>query len=419
VLKRKVELDYFQAELYLKMQEAGGVQVVKDSILLYLQHQYPQAKVGFSPPETIFERIFSNNDPPLLAKVSINNASQPHPDSLVSFAAQADSLVRATTPNRIPLKQQLIISIDQEKLLLYGVDYNNIYQTVTTAFNENQFATLQSYQRFMPIILGEDAHVVSNVLLTRKVQNYQGDEFPLNTFISIRRVHDLKYITAGQQGEYIPLGYDVTQKQAEAHKTKLRQLVNEKHFPDVQFAGSLSNNRKMFDELTIILIISVLLLYFILAAQFESLLQPLIVLLEIPIDIAGALFLLWIFGDSLNIMSGIGIIIMCGVIINDSILKVDTINQLQKKGLPLMMAIKQGGKMRLGSILMTATTTIFAVLPFFWGSDIGSTLQQPLSLALIGGMVVGTFVSLFFVPLVYWAIYRKNEGNEEMKTMKE
>jgi multidrug efflux pump subunit AcrB len=149
-------------------------------------------------------------------------------------------------------------------------------------------------------------------------------------------------------------------------------------------------------------------LYFILAAQFESLLQPLIVLLEIPIDIAGALFLLWIFGGSLNIMSGIGIIIMCGVIINDSILKVDTINQLHRKGLPLLMAIKQGGKMRLGSILMTATTTIFAVLPFFWGSDIGSTLQQPLSLALIGGMVVGTLVSLFFLPLVYWAIYRKN-----------
>jgi multidrug efflux pump subunit AcrB len=218
-------------------------------------------------------------------------------------------------------------------------------------------------------------------------------------------------ITAGQQGEYIPLQYFVDEKQAETYKAKLKTLVREKQYPDVQFSGSLMKSRRLITELSIVLVISLLLLYFILAAQFESLLQPFIVLLELPADITGALFMLWLFGSSLNIMSGIGIIIMSGVIINDSILKVDTINQLKKQGLPLMEAIRKGGKLRLGSILMTALTTMLAVIPFFFGTDLGSSLQKPLSLALIGGMIIGTLVSLFFVPLVYWGIYR----NEEMK----
>jgi multidrug efflux pump subunit AcrB len=74
-----------------------------------------------------------------------------------------------------------------------------------------------------------------------------------------------------------------------------------------------------------------------------------------------------------------------------------------------MEAIRKGGKLRLGSILMTALTTMLAVIPFFFGTDLGSSLQKPLSLALIGGMIMGTLVSLFFVPLVYWGIYRKEK----------
>jgi multidrug efflux pump subunit AcrB len=408
VLGREQGLDYFQAEIYLKMKGQKDVKIVEDTIRTLVSQHYPMAKISFRLPETIFERIFSNNELPLLAKVNVASEGRIDPDSIIAFAAEADAKVNTTHPNRIPLQQQLTINIDMEKLLLYGVDYNTVSQSIRTAFNENQFATLHSYQRFMPIVLGEDSRMVSNVLASRKVQNNKGEELPLSTFISIRREHDLKYVTAGQQGEYIPLNYVVTSEQAENYKNTLRKLVNEKHLPDVQFAGSLSSNNKMYKELSIILVISVLLLYFILAAQFESLLQPFIVLMEIPANISGAFFLLWLFNSSLNIMSGIGIIVGCGVFINDSIIKVDTINQLRKQGLPLMSAIKQGGLLRIGGILMTAAVTILAVVPFFWGNDMGSALQQPLSLALIGGMTVGTFVSLFCVPLVYWAIYRKN-----------
>lgn len=410
LLDQTRELDYFETEIYLKAADAYSINFIKDSIQSILLAKFPASKVTFRTPENIFERIFSNNEPPLVAKVSVNNGGKTLPDSVIAFVNATDSKVKAVIPNQLQFNEYLAVSINQEKLLLYGVSYDAVYQSIKTAFNENQFAMLRSYQRYMPIVLGESSQSISEVLAGKKIRNNSGEEVPVTVFLDIERNRDLKYITAGQQGEYLPLNYFITGNETEQYKNTITTLVRENGFPDVQFTGSLVSSEKMIGKLSIILLISLLLLYFILAAQFESLLQPLIVLLELPVDIAGALLLLYVFGSSLNLMSGIGIIIMTGVIINDSILKVDTINQLRRDGVPLMDAIKQGGVLRLGSILMTASTAILAVIPFFFGNDIGSALQQPLSLALIGGMVVGTLVSLFFVPLVYWWIYRKQES---------
>lgn len=162
-------------------------------------------------------------------------------------------------------------------------------------------------------------------------------------------------------------------------------------------------------EMMIILAISLLLLYFILAAQFESLRLPFIVLLEVPIDLFGAFLFLWIFGDSINIMSMIGIIVMTGIIINDSILKIDTINQLRKDGLPLIRALHVAGLRRLKPILMTSITTILALIPFLLSSGMGSDLQKPLALSIIGGMLIGTLVSIFVIPLLYYYLEKGKE----------
>ena len=92
--------------------------------------------------------------------------------------------------------------------------------------------------------------------------------------------------------------------------------------------------------------------------------------------------------------------------INDSILKIDTINHLRKDGMPLLEALHTGGTRRLKPIVMTSLTTILALTPVLISTDMGSELQEPLALAIIGGMVMGTIVSLYFIPLVYWYFYR-------------
>ena len=130
----------------------------------------------------------------------------------------------------------------------------------------------------------------------------------------------------------------------------------------------------MLNELVVILFISLLLMYFILAAQFESFLQPLILLLEIPIDVAAALLILWICGHTINLMSAIGIVVTCGIVINDSILKIDMINELRKEGVPLMEAIHEAGRRRLRPIIMTSLTTIFGMVPLLFTFDMGDQL---------------------------------------------
>ena len=169
-----------------------------------------------------------------------------------------------------------------------------------------------------------------------------------------------------------------------------------------------------------VMLVAVMLLYFILAAQFESLLQPVIILAEVVIDVALVMLALFVCGETLNVMSMIGMVVMCGIIINDSILKVDTINRLYRQAVAangvtrvtLLRSIVTAGHQRLRPIIMTSLTTILAILPLLQRGDMGSALQFPLSFTIIVGMTVGTMVSLFFVPLVYHAIYgRRWFGN--------
>lgn len=218
----------------------------------------------------------------------------------------------------------------------------------------------------------------------------------------------MKSITAGRNGEYIPYKFYGVEN-AEKLMTQVKETSSETGDWDIAFSGSFFSNQKMLDELVVILFISLLLMYFILAAQFESFMQPLLVLMEIPIDVAFALVLLWVCGHTLNLMSAIGLIVTCGIVINDSILKLDAINELRKEGVPLLEAIHEAGRRRLRPIIMTSLTTIFAMVPLLFSFDLGSELQKPLSIAMIGTMTIGTLVSLFIIPLLYWFIYRNKE----------
>jgi multidrug efflux pump subunit AcrB len=154
-------------------------------------------------------------------------------------------------------------------------------------------------------------------------------------------------------------------------------------------------------------------LYFILSAQFESFLQPLIVIFTLPLGIAGAILLLLLTGTSLNVMSAIGLVVMLGIMVNDAILKIDTINRLRVKyasGMPgreaLDRALFEAGEIRLKPIMMTSVTTILALLPVVFSSGLGADLQRPLVFSVMGGLTIGTFTALYFVPLAYWFVGR-------------
>ena len=305
------------------------------------------------------------------------------------------------------------LSINQEKLLLYQISYNELYRVLRTAFKENSVAMLHSYQQYLPISIAGDEKTVNQVLQETLIQTQPDSKTGevnlfLRDLIKVTPAEDLKSITAGRNGEYIPYKFYGVEN-AEKLMTQVKETSSETGDWDIAFSGSFFSNQKMLDELVVILFISLLLMYFILAAQFESFMQPLLVLMEIPIDVAFALVLLWVCGHTLNLMSAIGLIVTCGIVINDSILKLDAINELRKEGVPLLEAIHEAGRRRLRPIIMTSLTTIFAMVPLLFSFDLGSELQKPLSIAMIGTMTIGTLVSLFIIPLLYWFIYRNKE----------
>ncbi len=414
ILNGGSELSASEAELYFKTETPAGIPPLQEALTRELRQRYPQAVVTFSPPENIFEKLFVTGEADIVAELhAVNKTQTPDPARLQELERNILAAVDKA-PEGIAFRNQLNLIVDREKLLLYNVAYNELTRVLRTAFKENQVSTLRSYQQYLPIGIAGEEQSVNRVLAETLVQTQkdargQVNYIPLSSLVSIVHGEDLKGITAGKNGEYIPMSfYEV--KDAPGLMEKVKQVVSGDKEWEVDFSGSFFSNEQMMGELTVILFISVLLMYFILCAQFESFLQPLIVLMEIPIDTAFALVALWIFGHTLNLMSAIGIIVTCGIVVNDSILKLDSINELRKAGMPLEEAIHTAGRRRLRAILMTSLTTIMAMVPLLFTSDMGSEMQKPLAIAMIGSMLIGTVVSLFVIPLIYWFIYRKNSS---------
>ncbi len=411
ILNRERELSSSEAELYFRTETSGEIAPLEQEIYRWLKERYPLSVISFSPPETVFEKLFVTGEPDIVAEFYARNRAQAPVAETIREVERELAVETGIHPTGIAFENQLNLSISKEKLLLYRVSYNELYRVLKTAFRENSVTMLHSYQQYLPINIAGNEKTVNRVLQETLIQTQpdnKGDVeyIPLRELVKAAPAEDLKSITAGRNGEFVPFDfYEV--RDADKLIKDVKQVAGNTGEWDTGFSGSFFSNREMLDELVVILLISLLLMYFILAAQFESFLQPLLVLAEIPIDVAFALLLLWICGHTLNLMSAIGLIVTCGIVINDSILKLDAINELRKAGVPLLEAIHEAGRRRLRPIIMTSLTTIFAMVPLLFSSDMGSELQKPLSVAMIGTMVVGTAVSLFVIPLLYWFIYRK------------
>lgn len=412
ILNGGSELSSTEAELYFKTERPEDIAPLQQALQQAVKEQYPKAVVGFSPPENIFEKLFETGEADVVAELHGTVRSQ------VPDAAELQRLGRRIVEEAglpaegIAFRNQLNLVVNRERLLLYRVAYSELTRVLRTAFKDNRVSTLRSYQQYLPVGIAGEEKTVNEVLAHTLVKTTPADPkdrpayVPLSQLVQVVPAEDLKCITAGKNGEYIPMCFFEVDDAPRLLRS-VRQTVKAAEGWEVDFSGSFFSNEQMMGELAVILLVSVLLMYFILCAQFESFLQPLIVLLEIPVDTAFALLSLWLFGHTLNLMSAIGIIVTCGIVVNDSILKIDSINELRKGGMPLEEAIHTAGRRRLRAIIMTSLTTVFAMLPLLFTNDMGSELQRPLAIAMIGSMLLGTLVSLFIIPLIYWFIYRK------------
>jgi multidrug efflux pump subunit AcrB len=278
-------------------------------------------------------------------------------------------------------------------------------------FGNYQITDIKKFGEITPIRLKSQTGNFEQVLNQNYLTGKKNEQYALSNFVSFEFVQQYKYITADQMGIYQSLNLEG--KNPDEHRQDIKNWAKANNL-GLEFFGQYFEDRARIQELTVILGFSVLILYFILAAQFESFVQPLIVIITLPLGVGGAFIFLALSGTSLNIMSAIGLVVMLGIMVNDAILKIDTINRLHLRyisvmppDLALKNALKDAGEMRLKPILMTSLTTILALLPILFSEGLGADLQRPLVYSVLGGLSIGTLTALYFVPLAYYYLGKK------------
>ena len=169
---------------------------------------------------------------------------------------------------------------------------------------------------------------------------------------------------------------------------------------DVQMSGNIEQQNKTFRDLMLAFCLAIVLVYMIMASQFQSLVDPFVIMFSVPLGIVGVLWMLFLTGTTLSVTSFEGVIVMVGIVVSNGILLIDYTNKLRKRGLELNEAIVKGGKTRLRPIIMTTLATVLGLIPMAVGIG-GESSQAPLAIAVIGGLSLSTFLTLIFVPTLY------------------
>jgi len=407
LFNRDYDQSYTQARVYVKANDYSLRDDIERNAYEFISNNYPGATIDVKPQQNIFEKIFSASESPLIVEVSLMKEKKVPPvDQMTGIVNKLQENWPDAGITPPSLENKILLRLDADKMLLYDIDPMTLYNTLKTSLNKNNIGELRASYELLPIVLSGKEKQINEIISSEYVLNNTNRSIPVSEVVKIQRIHDYKTIKGGMHSEYVPVNMNIETNTPSKITGEIKALVTEDPAFEVRFSGVLISGQRLFKELSIVLIVALLLLYFILAAQFESLTQPLVVLLEIPIDIAGALLLIKLWGGTINIMTMIGLIVMSGVIINDSILKIDTINNLRREGMGLKEAIYTGGSRRLKPIVMVAMASLVSTAPMLFSSGIGAELQRPMALALMGGMSLGTFVSLFFIPLAYWYIYK-------------
>ena len=293
--------------------------------------------------------------------------------------------------------------INRENAALYDIPINQITRFVRTIISGDKVSEFRQFDNKIDITLKlrKDINLVQ--LLDRHL-NWQNKRIPLRALVNetyIRTFEEIK--RAGQNRKFtISTSYNGKIKEAIANLEKiLEELPSDDKKIRFSIEGINMEISRSLRSLMYALIFAVMLVYMILASQFESLKLPFIVMFVAPMGVIGVSFALIISGTSISVMSTLGMIVLSGIIVNDAILLVDYVNKLRKKGQGVFEAVKNAAQIRLRPILITTFTTVLGLLPLAIGIGSGAELQSAMAIAVIGGMLASTFLTLILIPVLY------------------
>lgn len=295
------------------------------------------------------------------------------------------------------------IKIDRYRAGLMNIDVNTLINRVSEklqGFNAGQM-DVKGELKDITVKLG-DISLKELESLTIEVNN---NNVLLREVATISIGNSPREILHNNQNRIVKITADLDRdmaldKMAETISSRLELM---EFPPEYSFgiSGEEALRKEAMSSLAFALVLSLILVYMVLASQFESLVHPFTILLTVPLSVVGAVAVFYLQGKALNIMAVIGIIMLVGIAVNDSIILVDAINQFRKAGMKLRESIVAAGQRRIRPIVMTTLTTILALLPLTFGFGESASLRSPMAWAVIGGLITSTLLTLVVIPCIY------------------
>jgi HAE1 family hydrophobic/amphiphilic exporter-1 len=296
---------------------------------------------------------------------------------------------------------QLEVTLLRDRMALRGIGVNEVVNALAGGLGGVAADELRLTDRRIPIRV-RFAGQLNEDLRTALATPVKG--VPVGQLVSVQEVQaPVEVVRSGQRPVSIIEGVVEQGGTARASRDVENLLASLAPPSGVtwQVTGADVEQRRTTRELTVVAVLSVALMFLVLAGEFGSFTTPLLVMLTVPLAAAGGIFVLWVTGQSLNAVSLIGMVVMIGIADNDAVVKLDAIRRFRAEGYAINDAILAGGLQRLRAIVMTSLTTVVGVIPLVLGIGSGGELYQPLAAGIIGGAVTATLVTFFLLPTAY------------------
>lgn len=314
---------------------------------------------------------------------------------------------------------ELRVRIDRDKAGILGIDVAQISNTINTCINGSVASLytdpVNGNQYNILVRLSEDFRSniddLKNIVLTTS----SGRQVQLGNVATIEKASSPVQIDRKSQQRIVDVTANVSGRDLGSVAADIQAGINRINIPqgfEVRLGGNVEQQQKTFKDLLLAFALAILLVYVVMASQFQSLLDPFIIMFTVPLGIVGVFWMLFLTNTTLSVTSFQGIIVMVGIVVSNGILLVDYTNHLRLRGLALHDAVVRAGRTRLKPILMTSLATVLGLIPMALGIG-GETTQAPLAISVIGGLSVSTTLTLFFVPLLY--IMFEEKFKREMK----
>ena len=319
---------------------------------------------------------------------------------------------------------QWTITVDKEKAAEYGLTVAQVFQMVMGEMASSSSATtistdIKDYEVYLQTeeqseLILED---IKTLTFTHKDKEGEEKEIPLTDIAAMEETTTLSTIHRDSQTRYITVSCGIDEDHnvtlvGDAVREKLETLDLPEGY-EVEMAGEDQTIKESMEQMALMLLLAVIFIYLIMVAQFQSLHLPFIIMFTIPLAFTGGFMALLFFGKEVSVIAMLGFIMLAGVIVNNGIVLIEYITQARQEGKLKREAIIEAGIIRLRPILMTALTTILAMVPASLGFGEGSEMMQPMSITMVGGLVYGTVLTLIVIPCVYDLFTKEKSMVEE------